>query len=517
MILTAVTLASCTDWLDISPSDKTREEDLFSTLTGVQSANNGLYREFIQGQLYGRFLTQTVVDVMGHAITYSPASSLPGLSTGNIQQNWALGRWEYTDDNAKTVFQSIWESGYATVLHLNAYIKNLEASPAVMSDAERNLLLGEAYGLRAYLHFDLFRLYGPIWENRTAEKIMPYNTKNSVTINHIGYEQTVYSTADEFMALVKADIATAQKLLAQDPIISDAKSITNDLSSESFFSNRNRRMNYYAAKGLEARVLQYCGDHVKAAAAAKVITDQIGDGKRFKWPAIATVVSNNNYIFFGEVIFGINNIDMTAQSTSLYESPQFKNSYLVDAANLMQNIFGDYNVNTFAEIDDIRAKQWTVSPVTDNSGITFSQNGTYVSNKYRRFSYRDYDGTANYFPAVKDLQVLMRVSEMFYIQAEAEFRAGRKAEAADLINQVLIRRNLTVQSLMTPEKSDDEFNKKFEREYYREFMGEGQVFFFHKRRASRSMFKGYSEGSETITGDLKNVYVVPLPETETNI
>jgi hypothetical protein len=514
-VAVAALFTSCADWLDVAPKDKTREEDLFATQEGIYSANSGLYREIIGANLYGRNLTQTTVDAMGHVLAYSGSATEPLVQDGNVRANWALARFDYTRSTVKGSFASIWSSGYTMLLHINTYIKNLSESQAVMSAREKSVLLGEAYGLRAYLHFDLFRLFGPVWKYKTGENIMPYHNKTKVTMNHTGYEETEYSTADEYIALLLGDIAKAVELLKDnDPIVTLDGSITNDLRNDNFFQNRNRRMNYYAVRGLEARVKQYCGQHAEAAVAAREITDLIEAGKRFKWPNPATFQAYNNYLFFGEVIFGINNLDMSSQAVTLYDATELRKAYVVHSKNLFDNILG-YD-GTLENMVDIRSRQWTSAEITDVQGVDYAQDGAYKSKKYRKYAYRPWDGSTDYYPAVADMQVLMRVSEMYYIQAEAALAGGDTDKAAELLNQVLKNRGLTQQYLMSGTNTVEEFNALLEKEYYREFIGEGQVFFFHKRRASTKMFKGYDAGTVDVENPAVN-YVVPIPEEETNI
>ena len=76
-------------------------------------------------------------------------------------------------------------------------------------------------------------------------------------LNHVGYEEDVYSTADEYLDYLLEDIREAERLLATDPILSDDSAISKELISD-FYKNRNRRMNYYAVKALEARVKEKC-------------------------------------------------------------------------------------------------------------------------------------------------------------------------------------------------------------------------------------------------------------------
>ncbi len=53
----ALTLASCSDWLNLYPSDEIKEEYLFSSGDGFRTAMNGIYRKMATFDLYGSNLT----------------------------------------------------------------------------------------------------------------------------------------------------------------------------------------------------------------------------------------------------------------------------------------------------------------------------------------------------------------------------------------------------------------------------------------------------------------------------
>ncbi|MDR0745346.1 MAG: RagB/SusD family nutrient uptake outer membrane protein [Mediterranea sp.] len=501
VLLAIATFTSCNDWLDVTPKDKMLEDQQFSSEDNIYSATNGLYREMVGEHLYGGKLTQTTLETMGHIYTYPPNQP----STGDRSLLfYRLANFQYTSDEAKGLFAEIWKNAYSTLLHINIYIKNVEESQAVMSEKYKKILLGEAYGLRAYLHFDIFRVFGPVYRYRNGDKILPYNNKTEITLNHTGYEETEYSSADEYIALLLEDIGKAESLLnGNDPVLTDPESISSDLLNDNFFQNRNRRMNYYAVKGLEARIRQYMEDDAKAAELAKIITDQVGSDKIFNWVNTSDYARYYNYIFFSEVIFGINNLDKSPNATKWYTGTDMRDSYVVDYNNLVKNILA-YEGNALSSMLDIRSKQWTLSNVVTSPG--YSNEGTYRSNRYIAISDEN--------SAVKDLQPLMRVSEMYYIQAEAALKTD-KAKAVELLNAVLRHRGLTEQYYLTTDETDEKIQEHIEREYYREFFGEGQVFFFHKRRCSSQMFNGNSEGKVSISAI--SSYVVPVPEDETNI
>jgi hypothetical protein len=501
-----MTFTACNDWLDVTPKDRVLEDEQFSTEDNIYNATNGLYRELVSKSLYGGNLTQTTLDMMGHIYTYPPDQ--PGTTDESMPfYNLAHGR--YASDQTKGIFADIWKNAYAALLHINVYIKNLEESQGVVTEKNKKILLGEAYGLRAYLHFDIFRLFGPVYLNRNENKILPYNKKSMVTINHTGYEESEYSTADEYIALLLKDIEKAESLLKDnDPIVTDPKnSVTDKLDNTDFFRNRNRRMNFYAVTAFKARVLQYIGDDQNAAAAAKILTDLIEADNVFKWVDNTggdnNYIKKSNYIFFSEVIFGINNMEQYSNATGWYNGTKLSTSYVVDLNHIKKNLYPEHNAD-LEKITDIRNMHWLLSNVVP-SVANYSQRGTYRSKRYSPVSD---EGS----PALKSFQPLIRISEMYYIQAEAALKAGATATVVSLLNSVLRKRGLTERYYLTGTETEGEMREHIEREYYREFFGEGQVFFFNKRRNSSQIFKGYDEGKESVES-----YVVPIPEEETNI
>ena len=73
--------------------------------------------------------------------------------------------------------------------------------------------------------------------------------------------------------------------------------------------------------------------------------------------------------------------------------------------------------------------------------VSYSQNGTYISNKF------NISANSN-LPALVDFQPLIRVTEMYYIQAEAALKDGDKKTAAELLNTVSSHRGIPETSFL---------------------------------------------------------------------
>ena len=111
---------------------------------------------------------------------------------------------------------------------------------------------------------------------------------------------------------------------------------------------------------------------------------------------------------------------------------------------------------------------------------------------------REYVSGQGYVSPKRDRMPAIRIAEMYYIAAEALKDTDMPA-ALGLLNTLRIHRGLTeVKNL-----SKEELQQELEREYYREMIGEGQVFFYHKRMNTKMI----------VTGDMTQI---DLPASQTS-
>jgi hypothetical protein len=509
------TFCGCNDWLNVQPKDSMLEEQLYSSELKTNSVLNGIYRSIGKNTLYGENLSQTYIEYLAHYYNYMNDSQ--SISTDLL--NWNdVSRFQYNTVNVKGKTQGIWNDAYATILSINIFIENVSKSDVVREN-RKNVLLGEAYGLRAFLHFDMFRLFGPIYKLNPQAEAIPYNVTPGVS-NHLN------ETASNFLDLVLKDLAKAEELLQNDPIrktgVNDDYekiSSSNSLTVEDRFAEyyRNRRMNFYAIKALKARVLLWKGDHTLASQTAAEVLNEVEEKAVFKWETDTfakqeKVQIYNNYIFYREVLFGINNLDLHKNWNTLFNEVKPGLVHVVLQDNLYRNIYTEYGGMEITSITDIRGKQWQTSNVV---GISGSGSGiTYVSKKYRKPSIENWK--ASEIPYLIDFQPMIRMSELYYIQAEAAIADNNLPQATEKINIVMAKRGVQKEQMLNPATASlDEVMGTLEREYYREFVGEGQAFYFLKRTVRNKVFGGYKSGYIDIIPE--EVYVVPLPDSETII
>ncbi|MCL2561667.1 MAG: RagB/SusD family nutrient uptake outer membrane protein [Rikenellaceae bacterium] len=448
---------SCNDWLDVRPKAEEDAEDLFSTVDGFKAALAGCYIPLTQTSLYGRELTFGVLGVL--AQEWGSGASLN--STSGLYYNFA--QYDYEQSNTETAIAAIWSRMYYVIAQCNTLIKFTESNRSVLNDLQYAIIRGEALALRAFAHAELFRLFGKVSDNPATQKALPY--LRSITV---GVSSQV--TNDVYYEYLLDDIDEALKLLAKDPIYTgqDVSGLENG-----YYINRHFHMNYYAALALKARMQLHMGDRSGALQTAMTVIAAQND-TRFRWITIGEVNPTNPNLrdrtFSTEHIFALN----------IMELRDYVRGYFRDSESMLT---GRLDVNTlFAAQDyrhrlfeahygmvDVFSKFWQMDPV---GGVT----------------------------PRKNRMPLIRITEMYYIAIEAQIQSN-PTEALRLLNIVRAHRNLPElpgTTLDTPGLLANEYLQ----ENQREFMGEGQLWFYHKR-----------QGTETIFARRAN-YILPIPVSE---
>ncbi|MFR7807946.1 MAG: hypothetical protein ACLU4N_00845 [Butyricimonas faecihominis] len=123
--------------------------------------------------------------------------------------------------------------------------------------------------MRAMLHFDMLRLFGPVYMNNPENECIPYYLHQSPNVNDL-------LPANKIMEYVIHDLQEAEKALANDPIITKGTLMESAGNESNFLRYRALRMNYYAVQGLMARVYLYAGDKTNIHLRQKVISAAVG-------------------------------------------------------------------------------------------------------------------------------------------------------------------------------------------------------------------------------------------------
>jgi hypothetical protein len=440
---------ACNDWLDVSPRSEIRESELFSSEDGFKHALTGAYILIADDDLYGK-----------NASMYIPeALSRHWATTETTSELYRLSDYEYTYSNVESLIGNLWLNYYKVIAQLNNILENLEKSDVQFSYKNDKLIKGEALGLRAFLHLEVLRLFGPVPDiAQQGDIAIPYVTELTKDPNKL-----ISLSYAKVLEWIEKDLNAAEELLEEvDPLLLNKNLWLNrtfpygdDYPKDPWQLYRQTRFNYYAVLGTKARFYHWTGKKSQAVEyATKVIeaTDP-DDASKFTLADEAYYSgSDRNMVMYCEHLFGIQNPDL--QSVI---GPLFKESgALFSQSQNNLNTAYETSINT----NDIRrtSRYWEL------------RSGSQTTNHFLKYS------GSNDVPANNRVP-LLRLAELYLIviedssldEAKPYFSDFRIARAMDIV-------------IEDPSLVDDNTRlSRLEKEYRKEFYGEGQMFFFYKK------------------------------------
>ncbi|MDO5663873.1 MAG: RagB/SusD family nutrient uptake outer membrane protein [Bacteroidia bacterium] len=469
-LLLTLSFAACNDWLEVKPTGSIVDDELFKNEFGYKQVLTGAYVSMAKPQLYGQELLVAIPDAMAQYWKMD-------LKTNAY---YYVSKYDFAAETTEKQLKSIWGNMYQTIANLNILLNRLEITPE-KDLIDYKLIKGEALALRAYLHLDLLRLFGPVLKNGGMKELsIPYRT----TYNNKIMKRM---TADVVLKAIEDDLLEAYNLLKEDPIIKNGRKTTgNNIDTEAMsYRYRGIRMNYYAVAATLARVEMLKENSDEAYKYAKEVIDANNIFQLLMRADIIKDDGERNLMFEREIIFGL---------------------YKATLKETLGNFLG-YS-------DNYRSK---LSVREDFLNKVYIEEGKGNPQDYRRaFLWKMKENEMllyKYFRNQKDefltpydpLLPMIRLSEMYYIAAEAKIGKDN-AEAIDLLNKVRISRNLT--ALDGTQMNETELQNHIIAECRKEFWGEGQMFYVYKR-----LFKDILTHHEAIKAD-KRIFELPIPKEE---
>ena len=453
----------CNDWLDVTPQAQVNGEKLFSTQAGFENALFGVYTSMANSSTYGMNMTWGFMDVL--------AQYYKVYSNSNHTYNEAA-KYNYENGNSVDAIRNIWLYSYRTIANCNILLEYLEEKgPAFFSDNKYQLIKAEAMAVRAFVHFDMLRAFAPSWRDNKDGMSIPF--ADSFT-NKV-HKQLKTS---EVVKRILEDLGIARDLLKDiDPVFDET---FKDMyyhyyqpagNSPTIWDYRAFHMNYFAITGLMARVYNYMGDK-QAYTYAKEVIDAVHDGCFQFTPEseLSATAKSKNVTMENEVLFaldfsGVQNLfySMEATASARYE--------LLDVEAL------------FPYPDDLRKNL-----VGDAS----------ISEKM--VSYKFADIKSDYGGKVP----LIRMSEMFLIAAERRYEDD-PTEALGFLGELQRMRGVPE---TTSVASFEQLITILTGEARREFVSEGQMFYWYKR-----LDLPVDRGSGTVELTKQN-FSLPMPSAE---
>ena len=503
----AVPTTSCSDWLDVKMSDKIMENTLFSTNNGFMTALNGVYMGMVD--VYGDDLSVGMIDVMAQYYD---------MVNGNHNYK-VFANYLYGDDAFKTKSNTIWTKMYALLANVNNLIEHCDEEGSALRPEYYPVVKGEALALRAMMHFDLLRLYGPSYnENTKSEISIPYQEDAKRDISPL-------RSAEYIVDRVIEDLKAASELLKDnDPIFTTGVGnavVSDDGLERADFTYRQLRLNYFAVQTLLARAYLWKGD--KSTAYRIVMEEvikrnQVDEEKMiFPWATEAQVLAEEKHdlLFSSEVFFAIYHSKRTQLDSRYFTGALPKTSRLAFVGTNVSNsqlsvIFDDPNN------DGRSTLMWAVQTTSgessggddddddDDEGKGDTGSSLYLLKYGDAGREAELDGTETYLYMIP----LIRLSEAYLIAAEC---AATPEEALEYLTVIREHRNCHIALTAT---SMDEVKELVTKEFVREVLGEGQLFFYYKRQNLEVFLDGSVIGGkyEMQTDN----YKWPLPDVEIN-
>lgn len=503
----ALNTTSCADWLDVKMSDSIMENTLYSTNNGFLIGLNGVYLGLTE--LYSRNLATGVIDVMAQYYN---------VTQDKDHAYKIYAGYKFAESSFETMSAGVWTSAYELIANINTLLDHCDEPGTALRSNYYPLVKGEALALRAMLHFDMLRLYGPIYREDTKRQLtIPYQDISAKKILPL-------LPAEDVLNRVIQDLEAAAELLKEgDPIITKGvqNAVPSDDGLDRFdFSYRQLRLNYYAVKGLLARVYLWKQDKQKAYDIVRHdILDKIKTDKLevFPWVKESDIsdLKKADRIFSSEVMFSIYNDKRSNLFLSLFAKELDLNQRLTFVGTGLAS--SDSKVVTFYDDDNDWRKtcMWEAvsaekepdkeDPEPETRADDEEEKEVETSLYFTKFMDLDskeanVDGSETW----RNMIPLIRLSEMYLIAAEC---TSSDSEALEYINTIREHRNC--QSVTS---NEGDIRSLITKEFAREVIGEGQLYFYYKRNAMQEIISGTS-ATAPYKMELGN-YVWPMPKVE---
>lgn len=309
-----------------------------------------------------------------------------------------------------------WNSSYNIIYSANTVYEGVSASTK-LAQADKDQLMGEALFVRGLVHFYLVNLFGNI----------PYITTTNYEQNQVAQKIAIAEVYNHIIA----DLEAAKLLLPAD-----------------YFVGQRIRPNKLVASALLARVYLYNGNNEEASNEASAVINE-----------------NGTYSLVGD----FDSAFLAGSTSTIWQLiPQDAGGNTQEGANLIFNAgpptfaaLTNGLMNAF-EPGDLRRMHW-VRAITDGSNTW-----------YHSFKYKQHTNTGT----TEEYSIVMRLSEMYLIRAEARAKQGFISEAKDDLNTI---RNLAGLSGTATNNQQDLLSAILQERRVEFFTEEGHRFFDLKR------------------------------------
>lgn len=478
---------SCSDWLNVYPSDQIKEEFLFETGDGYRAALNGIYRKMASWNIYGSNLKWGLIDAWGQVYNMSLAANDGG---GHAMKR--IEELKFADQVLTPSTDQMWSDAWNVVANCNELAQQAEVADSILfynGEMERKMILGEAIGLRAYIQFDLLRVYAPSPAMNPGDRtFIPYVNVYPAYVNN---RETVSYCLEQIIK----DLKRAQELLLKV----DEKANWRDRFEETkndenmFRLSRGYRLNYYAVTAELARVYLYAGMPEEAYEQADIIIQQSSLFAALTGSKALDAMRDGNIKMYNDIIF------------ALYSrKDQIEWDRLI---NHKYDTEDEYEDSSFLGIDSYMAEERYGEDLKTDWRICYQMEKKNYYEDFRTLKYYQQPASYKYAKINNVMVPMFRMSEVYYIAAEAIYKKDLN-KAKEYLKTVKKGRGVNAN---LDDLTEEQFMNALVNDAQREFLGEGQTLFMFKR------LKRTIVGWEKEVLPTEENMVLPLPESESAI
>ena len=199
LVLCSNLLLSCSvsDWLTIQPQDTLAKEEMFASKQGFYDALYGVYTTSRTNYNHNGHLMSNFIEYL---------ASQWEVQSGTPQEDMKYHEYGTLDAQIATIFTN----EYKTIANINLMLSYLETQ-TFLTKAEYEQIKAECLALRAWLHFDLIRMWGPIpGKINMSKKYLPYVTELTYDRNNALYY-------GPYIEKLQNDMNEAESLFANYP------------------------------------------------------------------------------------------------------------------------------------------------------------------------------------------------------------------------------------------------------------------------------------------------------------
>ncbi|WP_224999896.1 RagB/SusD family nutrient uptake outer membrane protein [Cesiribacter sp. SM1] len=303
LIAGSLLVGSCTDELDLSPTDKLPAESALNTGENIERILLGAYDALSDGDLFG-----------GNALR---DSELLG-SDGDLQFSGTYGEpaevWRKELVTSNSDVAERWYSSYYVINATNIVLDNLE----LVDEEEQGRVQGEALFLRGLAYFELVKYFGKPYSagNTTTNLAVPIITEPTYEFGDITYPER--QTVEAVYARVLEDLQQAEDLLPTSNGVYANKTAAAAILSRAYL----QMLNYEGARDAANRGLAYAQGVFSL---VPVYENAFNNTTNSSEDVLSTQVTtqdgvNNMQLFFASTRFGgRGDIEIQNQHLSEYE------------------------------------------------------------------------------------------------------------------------------------------------------------------------------------------------------